>query len=168
MIVLGIDPGIGVTGYGVAEEQGSGAMLLEHGAIRTPPHAPLPERLKAVFHGLDAICRRFDLDCMAIEQLFFNTNATTALSVGQARGVALLVAAQHGLEVAEYTPLQIKQAVTGYGRADKTQVQRMVQSLLGLADIIRPDDAADAVAVCLCHLQSYRYRRAVSKGGSHV
>ncbi|MBT9134473.1 MAG: Crossover junction endodeoxyribonuclease RuvC [Firmicutes bacterium] len=141
---------------------------MEHGCIRTPAHAPLPERLKLIFQGLDALCRRFTLDCVAVEQLFFNTNVTTALAVGQARGVAVLVAAQHGLEVVEYTPLQVKQAVTGYGRADKTQVQRMVQSLLGLKDIIRPDDAADAVAICLCHLQSYRYRRAVSKGERNV
>ncbi|MBT9154560.1 MAG: Crossover junction endodeoxyribonuclease RuvC [Firmicutes bacterium] len=168
MIILGIDPGIGLTGYGVVEEQKSHAALLEHGCIRTPAHAPLPERLKLIFQGLDALCRRFTLDCVAVEQLFFNTNVTTALAVGQARGVAVLVAAQHGLEVVEYTPLQVKQAVTGYGRADKTQVQRMVQSLLGLKDIIRPDDAADAVAICLCHLQSYRYRRAVSKGERNV
>lgn len=168
MIILGIDPGIALTGYGVVEEKGSGALLLEHGAIRTPVHAPLTERLKLIFHGLDALCRRFTLDCMAVEQLFFNTNVTTALTVGQARGVAILVAAQFNLEVVEYTPLQVKQAVTGYGRADKAQVQRMVQSLLGLKDIIRPDDAADAVAICLCHLQSYRYQRAVRKGEQHV
>jgi len=168
MIVLGIDPGIALTGYGVVEEKGSKAVLLEHGCIRTPAHSPLPERLKSIFHGLDALCHRFPFDSVAVEQLFFNTNVTTALLVGQARGVAVLVAAQHNLAVAEYTPLQVKQAVAGYGRADKGQVQRMVQSLLGLKDVIRPDDAADAVAIGLCHLQSYRYQRAVAKGVDRV
>lgn len=168
MIVLGIDPGLALTGYGVVEERGSKLVLLESGCIRTLAHTHQAARLKLIYQGVTELLQRFPVSHVAIEQLFFNTNVTTALSVGQARGVAILAVAKQGLEISEYTPLQVKQAVAGYGRADKLQVQRMVQSLLGLKDVIRPDDAADAAAICICHLQTYRYARAVAKGERNV
>ena len=165
MIILGIDPGLALTGYGVIEECGNKYKLLECGCLRTPANTPQPDRLKLIYSGILEILGKYAVDEVAIEQLFFNTNVTTALSVGQARGVMILALAQQNLPIHEYTPLQVKQAVAGYGRADKTQIQRMVQSLLGLKEIIRPDDAADAVAICICHLQTYRFTKAVSRGG---
>lgn len=164
MLVLGIDPGLALTGYGILEESGNKFKLLECGCLRTPANTPQPERLMQIYNGVLEILQKHPVDVVAIEQLFFNTNVTTALSVGQARGVMILALAQQNIPIFEYTPLQVKQAVAGYGRADKVQVQRMVQSLLGLKEIIRPDDAADAVAICICHLQTYRFTRAVNKG----
>lgn len=164
MIILGIDPGLAITGYGVLEECGNKYRLLECGCLRTQAGVAQPDRLKAIYSGINEILHKYDIAAVAVEQLFFNTNVTTALSVGQARGVVLLALAQQDIPIFEYTPLQVKQAVAGYGRADKTQIQRMVQSLLGLKEVIRPDDAADAVAICICHLQTYRFARAVNKG----
>lgn len=164
MLVLGIDPGLALTGYGILEESGNKFKLLECGCLRTPANTPQPERLKLIYNGVLDILQKYPVDVVAIEQLFFNTNVTTALSVGQARGVMILALAQQNIPIFEYTPLQVKQAVAGYGRADKVQVQRMVQSLLGLKEMIRPDDAADAVAICICHLQTYRFTKAVNKG----
>lgn len=164
MIILGIDPGLALTGYGVIEERSHKFKLLECGCLRTPANTPQPERLKLIYSGVLEILQKYPVDVVAIEQLFFNTNVTTALSVGQARGVMILAVAQQSIPIYEYTPLQVKQAVAGYGRADKSQIQRMVQSLLGLKDVIRPDDAADAVAICICHGQTYRFITAVNKG----
>jgi len=163
MIILGIDPGLALTGYGVLEENGNKYRLLECGCVRTAAGMPQPERLKLIYSGIKEIIYKYPLDAVAVEQLFFNTNATTAFSVGQARGVVILALAQNNIPIYEYTPLQVKQAVAGYGRADKNQVQRMVQSLLGLKEVIRPDDAADAVAVCICHYQTYRFTNAVNR-----
>lgn len=168
MIVLGIDPGLALTGYGVLQERGNQFSLLECGCLRTAANTPQPDRLKQIYAGTMELLQKYPIDVVAIEQLFFNTNVTTALSVGQARGVTILAVAQKDIPIYEYTPLQVKQAIAGYGRAEKGQIQRMVQSLLGLKEIIRPDDAADAVAICICHLQTYRFSQAIQRGNKHV
>lgn len=164
MFILGIDPGLATTGFAVVLETDGKAQLQAYGCIRTPAGVAEPERLLMIYRSMEELLSQHDIACLAIEKLFFNTNVTTALSVGQARGVVILAAAARGLKIAEYTPLQVKQAVAGYGRAGKTQVQRMVQSLLGLKEMVRPDDAADAAAICLCHLQTYKYADAVKRG----
>jgi crossover junction endodeoxyribonuclease RuvC len=155
MLVLGIDPGTAITGYGLVREfEGRQVELVDYGVIRTPSNRPMAERLKQLYHDLGAIIARFSPDEAAVEELFFSRNVTTALSVGQARGVAILAAAEAGLPVHEYKPREVKQAVAGYGNASKEQVQRMVRTLLGIDEIPRPDDAADAVAVAICHIHS--------------
>jgi len=156
MRVLGIDPGTATTGYGVVEEVEGDLRPLVFGVIRTPADEPLPVRLQSIYQALKELAAEWAPTAAAVEELFFSRNVRTAMSVGQARGVTLLALADIGLDVAEYTPLAIKQAVTGYGNADKAQVQEMVRLLLGLAKAPRPDDAADALAVAICHLHSAR------------
>jgi crossover junction endodeoxyribonuclease RuvC len=156
MRVLGIDPGTATTGYGVVEEVKGDLKPLVFGVIRTPADQPLPVRLQLIYQALKELAAEWVPTAAAVEELFFSRNVRTAMSVGQARGVILLALADIGLDVAEYTPLAIKQAVTGYGNADKAQVQEMVRLLLGLAEAPRPDDAADALAVAICHLHSAR------------
>ena len=157
MIVLGIDPGTAITGYGLVREEGSQAVAMAYGAITTPSDQPLPDRLNLLYQGLSQIIEKHKPDQAAVEQLFFNKNVRTALAVGHARGVMLLALAQAGVSIFEYTPLQVKQAVTGNGRADKAQVQQMVTLLLGLDKIPKPDDVADALAIALCHIHSARF-----------
>ena len=157
-IFLGIDPGIATTGFGVLEVQANRMKLLEIGTILTPAHTPLPDRLYQISMDLQSLIRKHEPQAMAVEELFFNTNAKTAMIVGQARGVILLSAAQHNIPVTSYTPVQVKIAVCGYGRADKKQVQEMVKRLLNLSAIPKPDDAADAAAIAICHAQSYKLR----------
>lgn len=160
MVVLGIDPGIGTTGYGVVGEDEHGeARLVAYGAIETTPGEPMPERLNVLHTAVRALLAEHRPESVAVEQLFFGRNVTTAISVGQARGVVLLAAAQAGLAVYEYKPAEVKQALSGYGNADKRQMQEMVRMLLHLDTIPRPDDAADAVAVAVCHLHSARLAR---------
>jgi len=160
MVVLGIDPGIGTTGYGVVGEDERGEVrLVTYGAIETTPGEPMPERLHVLHTAVCALLVEHRPESVAVEQLFFGRNVTTAISVGQARGVVLLAAAQAGLEVYEYKPAEVKQALSGYGNADKRQMQEMVRMLLNLDHIPRPDDAADAVAVAVCHLHSARLTR---------
>jgi crossover junction endodeoxyribonuclease RuvC len=156
MRVLGVDPGIAITGYGVVEEAGMDLKPLAFGAIRTPAGQSLPTRLQLIYRGLRALAAEWQPSAAAVEEIFFSSNARTAMSVGQARGVVLLALADAGLDVAEYTPLEVKQAVTGYGGADKAQMQEMVRLLLNLPEIPRPDDAADALAVAICHSHSAR------------
>ena len=132
----------------------SGLAAREYGALRTPAHMPLVERLPRLYNGLIALIREYQPGAVAIEELFFGRNVTTAISVGQARGVAVLAAAHCGLPIAEYTPMQVKQAVVGYGKATKDQVQQMMRILLNLETIPQPDDAADALAIAICHLHS--------------
>lgn len=158
MRVLGVDPGTATTGYGLVEEDAEGLRALAFGVISTPPEQALPQRLQTIYRELVALARQWQPEAAAVEELFFSSNARTAMSVGQARGVALLALADAGLEVAEYSPLAVKQALTGYGKADKRQMQEMTRLLLGLAEIPRPDDAADALAVAVCHLHSARLR----------
>ena len=163
MLVLGIDPGTATTGYGLIRENAAGELQVEdYGVIETPPGLPMPERLLELHHSLSKLLLLHRPESGAVEKLFFQRNVTTALSVGQARGVALLALAEAGLPVGEYTPLEVKQAVVGYGGADKNQVQQMVRALLDLPEIPRPDDAADALAVAICHLHSARIRNLYS------
>ncbi len=155
MLTLGIDPGTATTGYGFVASAGDRLTLVECGVVATPADESLPQRLQTIYAGLTSLIRLHHPDSVAVEELFFSRNVRTALAVGQARGVALLAAAHAGLPVYEYTPLQVKQAVAGYGRADKEQVQAMVRVLLGLDRIPQPDDAADAIAIAICHLFSF-------------
>lgn len=159
MIILGVDPGTAITGYGLVQSDGDTLQLIAYGAITTPSDWKMPQRLQHIYAELVALIRTHQPTDAVIEKLFFSKNVRTALSVGQARGVALLAAAQAGLTIHEYTPLEIKQAVVGYGRAEKTQIQQMVRMLLQLDFIPQPDDAADALAVAICHAHSARMRR---------
>ncbi len=160
MITLGIDPGTATTGYGIVRDASDGRLTeICHGVIRTDSKTPYPLRLKAIHEELTAIIEQYNPQSIAIEELFFNKNISSAMIVGQARGVVILTGVLADLDVSEYTPLQVKEAVTGYGRAEKIQVQQMVKTLLGLAKIPKPDDAADALAVAICHLHSYKMRR---------
>ncbi|HET7089883.1 MAG TPA: crossover junction endodeoxyribonuclease RuvC [Anaerolineae bacterium] len=158
MIFLGIDPGTAITGYGFIREEGSSLRAVAYGVITTPPDLALPQRLVLLHRALGDLIRLHRPASAAVEQIFFSRNARTALAVGHARGVVLLALAQAGLPVAEYTPLEVKQAITGYGRADKKQIQEMVRVLIGLPEVPRPDDAADALAIAICHLHSSRIR----------
>lgn len=159
MRILGIDPGLAIVGYGVVDCDASTRLtLIDYGTILTYPKDTVPERLRQVATGMRQLVDQFDPDAIAFEELFFSANVTTGINVAQARGVSLLVAAEHTDELYEYTPGQVKQAVTGYGKAEKRQVQAMVCSLLGLEETPRPDDAADAVAVAVCHAHSQATR----------
>lgn len=150
MIILGIDPGYAIVGYGVVRYESGRFTVLDYGAVRTSPKQDFEERLCRIYDQTEALIHRWNPGVLGIEQLFFNTNTTTAMGVAQARGCILLCAAKTGLQIHEYTPLQIKQAVTGYGGADKRQVQEMTRMLLGLPEIPKPDDTADALAVAVC------------------
>jgi crossover junction endodeoxyribonuclease RuvC len=153
MLILGIDPGTATTGYGLVRELENGSLEAQgYGVILTPADLPMPERLQRLYSQLNDIISLHRPMAGSVEKLFFQSNVKTALSVGQARGVTLLCLAMAGLEVGEYTPLEVKQAVVGYGKADKRQVQEMVRILLNLPEIPRPDDAADALAVAICHI----------------
>jgi crossover junction endodeoxyribonuclease RuvC len=154
MLVLGIDPGTAITGYGLVKGEDDDLTLVAYGAITTSSDQPLPERLQRIYEELTALIEERQPAAVAVEELFFSKNVRTALSVGQARGVVLLAAANAGLPIHEYTPLQVKQAITGYGRATKDQVQQMVRILLALDSVPQPDDAADAIAVAICHIHS--------------
>ena len=151
MKILGVDPGTGITGFGVIEVIKQKPKMLDAGVIRTKAHQPQPERLKIIFDCLNELIEQHQPAVLAIEKLFFNTNITTAMTVSEARGVALLAGVSAELQIAEYTPLQIKQSITGYGKAEKIQVQEMVKTLLKLNAIPKPDDAADGLAVALTH-----------------
>ena len=163
MRVLGLDPGTAITGYAIVAETENGLSLETIGVIRTPSHTPLPLRLQKIYAELQAIIAQYQPDAAGVEELFFSRNARTAMAVGHARGVTLLALADAGLPIAEYTPMQVKQAVTGYGGADKHQVQEMIRMLLPLKDIPRPDDAADAAAVAICCLHRARLDKVASE-----
>ena len=154
MRILGIDPGFAIVGYGVIDYEKGKYKSVDYGKITTPAGMDLPLRLKEVYDGILRLIELFNPDVLAIEELFFNTNVKTAIAVGHARGVIVLAAANKGIKINEYTPLQIKQAVVGYGRADKNQVQQMVKMFLGLKEVPKPDDTADALAVAICHANS--------------
>ena len=153
MKIFGIDPGTDRTGYGCVEAVGSRHRVVVSGAIRTPALGSFPEKLLAIHTGLAALLAECRPDCVAIENLFYATNARSALKLGHARGVAMLAAVEAGLPISEYTPAEVKRAVVGYGRAEKPQVQQMVKLLLGLDVVPTPHDAADALAVAICHSQ---------------
>lgn len=155
MIILGIDPGYAIVGVGIIEYNGNKFRTIDYYAITTEAHTPFEERLKIIYEGINEAIEKYKPDFMSIEELFFNDNAKTAIAVGQARGVIVLSAVNHGVEIFEYTPLQVKQAVVGYGRADKTQVQQMTKAILNLNAVPKPDDVADALAIAVCHAHSY-------------
>ena len=156
MLILGVDPGIAISGYGIIEKEQNGAKVLDYGVIRTDAKLDTAQRLKIIYESYLKLIEKYKPSTVAVEELFFNKNAKTIISVSQARGAALLAAALSDLEVSEYTPLQVKQSVVGYGRASKAQVQEMVKLFLKLDEIPKPDDAADALAVAICHLHSYK------------
>ena len=152
--ILGIDPGTGITGYGVIDVDGQDYKLVGGGVIRTPSNTDLDKRLNTIFEELESLIKEYKPTVASVEKLFFAQNVTTAIAVSHARGVVLLAANRAGLELAEYTPLQIKQALTGYGHAKKPQIQEMVRVLLKLANPPKPDDCADALAAAICHAMS--------------
>lgn len=158
MKVLGIDPGLATTGYAVIQHDPSAGRsprqmaILEAGVIRTPPHDPVPQRLHAIYADMKPLIQEFGPDALAVEEVFFNRNVTTAITVSEARGVVLLASSQFDLECVGYSPVEIKRQICGYGRATKGQVQAMIKRLLGLDALPKPDDAADALAVALCFL----------------
>ncbi len=156
MIVLGIDPGTATTGFGVVRYEGGRLYPIDVGVLLTRPEDPMPRRLHSIYTDMNTLLDRYQPDTVATERLFFDRNVTNALTVGRAIGVILLAIEQHGLPWQEYTPMQVKVAVTGYGGAEKHQIQDQVTRLLGLAEIPKPDDAADALAVAICHAHSYR------------
>ncbi len=154
MIVLGIDPGYAIVGCGVVEYKNNHFRVLDYGAITTQAHTPFNERIEKIFDEAAALMFKYKPDAMAIEKLFFNTNQKTAIDVAQARGALVLAAQKNHIPIFEYTPLQVKQSVVGYGRAEKKQVQEMTRVMLNLEKIPKPDDAADALAMAICHCHS--------------
>lgn len=156
MIIMGIDPGLAIVGYGVIRVEKGNVSVIDYGVINTPKNENVPARLHMIYDGMNALFDKYNPDCVALEELFFTKNITTGINVAQARGVILLTCTNRCGRMFEYTPLQIKQAMTGYGKADKKQIQYMVTRMLRLRDIPKPDDAADALAVALTHAQAAR------------
>lgn len=164
MLVLGIDPGLATTGYGLVTKTGDFLQAVDYGYIGTRATLPLPQRLLKIFYGVDGLLKKYLPDALSIEQLFFCKNTRTALQVGQARGVILTAAAQLRCPVYEYTPLQVKQSIAGYGKADKKQVQQMVRLILRLKETPKPDDVADALAIAVSHMQTLNWRCLLESG----
>lgn len=167
MRILGIDPGIAIVGFGFIDQKGSKLVPVQYGSIQTKANTEPAVRLKQVYDALQQLIEKYKPDAIAVEKLFFNRNVTTALTVGQARGVILLAAEQQQLQIGEYTPLQVKQAIVGYGKAEKKQVQEMVRMFLGLAAIPKPDDVADALAIAICHAHSATLNEKIKEGNHH-
>ena len=161
MIIIGIDPGYAITGFGVLEYEGNHFKLIESGSIQTKAGIPLPTRIAKIYDDMNALIEKYKPDAIAIEELFFNRNTTTAIGVAQGRGAVLIAAAKTSTPIYEYTPLQVKQGVTGYGRADKKQVQMMVKTVLGLEKVPKLDDTTDAIAIGICHAHSYRFAKPI-------
>lgn len=159
MLTLGIDPGLATTGYGLVANTNGHLQAVDYGYIDTQSDLPLPERLLIIFRDVKVLLERYSPNAMSIEQLFFCKNTRTALQVGQARGVILAAAAQLGCPVYEYTPLQVKQSIAGYGKADKKQVQQMVRLILRLKEVPKPDDVADALAIAINHIQTSKWHK---------
>lgn len=157
LLILGIDPGIAILGFGLIRYEANKFTVIDYGAITTAAGTPMSSRLTRIYDELTEIIERYKPDAFAVEELFFNKNIKTALTVGHARGVAVLAGSKANIPVYEYTPLQVKQAVVGYGRADKSQIQQMVKILLNLREIPKPDDVADALAVAICHGNSSNF-----------
>jgi crossover junction endodeoxyribonuclease RuvC len=165
MLVIGIDPGTARTGFGIIRRLSDGNLeTVEFGVLSTPAKQPLPQRLLQLFGDLNDLLAAHQPDSGAVEKLYFQRNVSTAMSVGHARGVAMLALAQHGMQVAEYSPQEIKQAVVGYGNAEKKQMQEMTKMLLNLPELPHPDDAADGLAVAICHIHSEMTRRRLREG----
>lgn len=162
MRILGIDPGLAIVGYGIIDKDYNSYKTVAYDAVLTAAHTPIENRIKIIYDEVSLLIAQYKPDVMSIEELFFNNNAKTALAVGQARGVILLAAVERGIPIYEYTPLQVKQALTGYGRASKMQIQQMMKSLLGLREIPKPDDVADALAIAVCHGNSMRFNTSLN------
>ena len=154
MRILGIDPGYAIVGFGFIDKNGSRLTPVQYGSIQTEAHTDPGQRLKDIYESVVHLIDKYQPEALAIEKLFFNRNVTTALTVAEARGVTILAAVQKGLPVAEYTPMQVKQAIVGYGKAEKKQVQEMTRKFLNLAQVPKPDDVADALAIAICHAHS--------------
>ena len=154
MYILGIDPGYAIVGYGVVKFEGNKFTPITYGAITTPANMPFVKRLDIIFNEMTKILNTYKIEAMSIEKLFFNTNTTTAIDVAQARGVIILSAERSNVPIFEYTPLQVKSAVTGYGKAEKKQIMEMTRMILGLKSVPKPDDTADALALAVCHAHS--------------
>ncbi|MHB1453597.1 MAG: crossover junction endodeoxyribonuclease RuvC [Saccharofermentanales bacterium] len=165
MIIIGIDPGYAITGYGIVKYENHKLSVIDYGVISTKSSMPFEKRLLAISEKLEALCSTYKPDSMAVEELFFSRNTTTAMGTAHARGVAILTGARSGISIYEYTPLQVKMAVTGYGRADKKQIDYMVKLLLKIKEDIRPDDAADALAVAICHAHTGSLKSYEAIGG---
>lgn len=161
MIIIGIDPGYAITGFGVIEYEGNHFKLIESGSIQTKAGIPLPTRIAKIYDDMNGLIEKYKPDAIAIEELFFNRNTTTAIGVAQGRGAVLIAAAKTSTPIYEYTPLQVKQGVTGYGRADKKQVQMMVKTVLGLEQVPKLDDTTDAIAIGICHAHSHRFAKPI-------
>ncbi|EGD49065.1 crossover junction endodeoxyribonuclease RuvC [Ruminiclostridium papyrosolvens DSM 2782] len=164
MIIMGIDPGFAITGYGVVKYEGNKFSVLDYSAITTGASMKFSDRLLVLYNELEKLIDKYKPDAISIEELFFNKNIKTALTVGHGRGVAVLAAAKSGIDIFEYTPLQVKQSVVGYGRAEKAQIQQMVKAILNLPAIPKPDDVADALAVAICHGNSHRMGTLLGNG----
>lgn len=164
MLVLGIDPGTAITGFGLVKKVQGGEKPISYGVIRTSSAMEMPQRLAKIYREYNQLLDEYKPDAVAIEQLFHHKNAKTVITVAQSRGILLMAAALRDITIIEYTPLQVKQAVTGYGKADKKQMQIMVQKILGLKVPPQPDDAADALAIALCHLHSFRLSNILQRG----
>ena len=166
MRILGIDPGYAIVGYGVLEFDNVRFKVVNYGAITTAPETPFDKRLLEIYNDMRVVLDRFSPDCMSIEKLYFNTNITTGIEVAHARGVIMLAAAERDIPIFEYTPLQVKAAVTGYGRAEKHQMQELVKNILHLSAVPKPDDTADALAIAICHGHTGGSRLAQLTGGN--
>lgn len=166
MLILGIDPGYAIIGYGVVRYENYKFTPIEYGAITTPANTDFSKRLEMIYDGIESILLKYPIDSVAIEKLYFNTNTTTAIDVAQARGVILLSIRKKQVPIFEYTPLQVKQSVTGYGRAEKKQVMEMTRQFLGLSSVPKPDDTADALALAICHGYNARFSEKLKAKGS--
>ncbi|OGX68263.1 MAG: crossover junction endodeoxyribonuclease RuvC [Paenibacillus sp. RIFOXYA1_FULL_44_5] len=164
MRILGIDPGIAIVGFGFIDKVGSTLKPVQYGSIQTESTEDSAVRLKMIYDSILKLIDRYEPQAVAIEKLFFNRNVTTALTVGQARGVLMLAAVQKGLPIGEYTPLQVKQAIVGYGKAEKKQVQEMVKMFLHLSTVPKPDDVADALAIAICHAHFSTFEDKIKRG----
>lgn len=156
MVIMGVDPGFATTGYGIVKYEGNKFSPLDYGVVTTEAGEPFAQRLLKLDERISAIIDKYNPDAISVEELFFSKNIKTAITAAHGRGIVLAAAARSGSEVFEYTPLQVKQAVVGYGRAEKSQIQQMVKVILNLPDIPRPDDAADALAIAICHGNSFK------------
>ena len=163
MIILGIDPGLATVGFGVVKFENQRFLTLNYGAIITPPKIPVPERLQMIYNSMQELIEMYKPTDLAVEELFFNTNQKTIITVCEARGVILLAAQKNKILIEEYTPLQVKQSVVGYGRAEKIQVMTMVKNILKLDKMPKPDDAADALAIAICHAHSKSTSNLINK-----
>ena len=161
MRIIGIDPGYAITGYAVLDYTGNHFELVKSGAIETKAGVPLPKRLLKIYDDMQFLVNEYKPDAISIEELFFNRNTTTAIGVAQGRGAVLIIAAKNNIPIYEYTPLQVKQGVVGYGRADKKQVQMMVKTILNLESVPKLDDTTDAIAIAICHAHSYRFAKEI-------